>query len=481
MVEYKLERKNNMKLVLRIFNFILIGISAIAISFVMLTPLFKANISYTMNSDTICKLFEGKLDTDNDGHDDVNVSEVVNGRSLTIGLEIKLDNEKMNYYKEHNNEERVQKVRESLVDPLIEDIVGNETLKDIVKQLAEEMAKKAAKKSIKDSIKDHFLNDGDKNKDQSFLENAGIDDKFISDEVDHVFNVITAKEPEERTVTNLVESIIDVLVDTNVAFANAAEENPDEYGDYSSTKNRDEMRAEYNDKKEEITDQITETLQQYNLVEEGSDTILDIDTALAKLLEKMLDGGLDSGSPESSSSPVLPRYANNDEKSLTDVVKDAVIKLMNEKVLNEQTTNTIGDVLGYIGTYGLYVEIVFAAMWGLLALFALLKVFSKKKPYVYMGFFWWFAMILFGIIELVFGALLFVGPLFNTLTTRFITNAETLEYIGGLSVSLYSGLSVVWICNTVLFFFSIAYAIVGHKVKKQYKADKRAKKAAQAA
>ena len=87
------------------------------------------------------------------------------------------------------------------------------------------------------------------------------------------------------------------------------------------------------------------------------------------------------------------------------------------------------------------------------------------------------AIVIFGFVEVVFGALLFIKPILTALGSAVSLPAE----LAGLEFSMYSNLSVTWICNTILFFFSIAYAIIAHKVKIDYKVEKRAKKAAKAA
>ena len=93
-----------------------------------------------------------------------------------------------------------------------------------------------------------------------------------------------------------------------------------------------------------------------------------------------------------------------------------------------------------------------------------------------MGFFWWLAIVIFGLIELVFGAMLFIQPILGALKSV----VSLPEALLSLDFSLYSCFSICWICNTVLFFFSIAYAIIGHKAKVNYKVEKRAARVAAA-
>lgn len=493
MVEYKLERKNNMKLVLRIFNFILIGIAAVAMAFIAFTPLMQMNLNYTVETDTICNVFKGKLGEDGDNISESELRDIIvdktGGDGIKFSLTLKLESKGMKKMRDASNDERIDALYDEVFKPVIDQVVGNEEIKGVISGIAEAMAKKMAKKAIKDNLFNHIT--GDDHQTDEFLAGAGIDDTYIDSKVDDLFEALTAENASVDTVT---DEIVDIIKDLNGKIAGAEGSEYDEWRATSekSDEDIDGMRTE-------IKETLQEALETGNLVDDDG-KILSVDEALALIIEKAMNGeSLSSlggssgeGEGEGSESLVLPKYAESSEtslseeeqkteetkKSLSEVVSEAAWKMIEENIMKDESTkNTIGDILGMVSKYGMIVQYVFLGMWGILAVFAILKSISRKKPYVYMGFFWWFALILFGIIELVFGALLFIKPILTVLKGT-ITLPEALM---GLDFSIYSNLSVCWICNTVLFFFSIAYAVIGHKVKKQYKADKRAKKAAQAA
>lgn len=477
-----------MKNVLRIFNIILIALSAIAIGFVAFTPLLKMNLDYTVQTTDLENVFKGKLGEGSDSISDEELHDIIytsiGDDGIKFSLELKLESKGMKKMQNATNEQRIETLYDEVFKPIIKQVIDNQEIKAVINNLARTMAKKMAKKTVKEQIKDHIASADDK-ENPEFLNNVGITDQFIDDQVDILFDSITK---EDATISDVAASVVEVLVNTAESIAiNSLDDSYKEGGDNYV----DPASYQTDEFKETVETQLKDMLVENNLADENGN-ILSVDEALALVIEQMMNQASSSSSSSSSSeeshdSLVYAHYeglseeeqkTEENKKTLSDVVSDAAWSLINDNVFKDESTkNTIGDVLGMVSQYGMYVQYAFMGMWGILAIFALLKIFSKKKPYVYMGFFWWVAIILFGIIELVFGALLFIKPILTALKGTI----EIPAALAGLEFSLYSNLSIVWICNTVLFFFSIAYAIVGHKCKKQYKIEKRAKKAAQAA
>ncbi len=489
-----------MKNVLRIFNIILIAISAVAIGFVALTPLMKMNVDYTVQTTDLENVFKGKLGSGEDSISDEELHNIIvegtGGDGIKFSLELKLESKGMKKMRDGTNDDRVQVLYDEVFKPVIQQVIDNEEIKGVINELAKTMAKKMAKKTLKEQIRENLVS-GDDKENENFLDDIGITDEFLDQQTETIYNALTGNGGETKaTVDGVADAIINVLENTMDVFAQTAASNP-EYAEYGVEGSQYKSDEELQSMKDEIKTQLENMLVENNLAETdpetGEATILSVDEALAMIIEQMMNQATNSSSSSSSSSEeshslILAHYADSsaeeeakteeNKKTLSEVVSEAAWKLINDNVFKDDATkNTIGEVLGMVSKYGVIVEYVFMGMWGLLAIFALIKIFSKKKPYVYMGFFWWFAIVLFGIIELVFGAFLFIKPILTALKGTVAIP----EALAGLEFSLYSNLSIVWICNTVLFFFSIAYAIIGHKVKRDYKMEKRARKAAQAA
>ena len=476
-----------MRNVLRIFNIILIALSAIAIGFIAFTPLMQMNVDYTVETTDLENVFKGKLDSANGGVTDQELHDIIveqtGGDGIQFSLSLKLESKGMKKMRDASNDERIQALYDEVFKPVIQQVIDNKEIKAVVNELARTMAKKMAKKTIKDQIFSHLVGEDDKSK-SDFLDNAGVTDEFLDQQVDSIYNALTA---ENASISSVADSIINVLKDTTHQFQNATGAEYDSYSEGGSNYTSDE---EIDAKKEEIENTLKESLEANNLADEDGN-ILSVDDALALIISKMMDEANASTSSSSSSedkeeSIVLHHYADSSDedakteenkKTLSDVISDAAWKVINDNVFKDESTkNTIGDMVGLVSKYGMIVQYVFMGMWAILAVFALLKIFSRKKPYVYMGFFWWFAIVLFGIIEVVFGAFLFIKPILTALKGTVSLPAALMN----LNFSLYSNLSVCWICNTVLFFFSIAYAVIAHKAKVNYKVEKRAAKAAKA-
>ena len=483
-----------MKNVLRIFNIILIAISAIAIGFIAFTPLMQMNVDYTVETTDLENVFKGKLGSGDDSISDEELHKIIveqtNGDGIQFSLSLKLETKGMKKMRDASNDERVQALYDEVFKPVIQQVIDNDEIKGVINELAKTMAKKMAKKTLKEQIRENLVS-GDDKENENFLDDIGITDQFLDKQTETIYNALTGNGGETKaTVDGVADAIISVLENTMDVFAQAAADNP-EYAEYGVGGSEYKSDEELQGMKEEITSQLENMLVDNNLAETdpetGETTILSVDEALAMIIEQMMNQATDSSSSSSSSgeeshSLILAHYADSsaeeeakteeNKKTLSEVVSEAAWKLINDNVFKDESTkNTIGDILGMVSKYGVIVQYVFMGMWAILAIFAALKIFSKKKPYVYMGFFWWFAIVLFGLIEVVFGALLFIKPILNVLPVTLP------DALAKLSFSLYSNLSVCWICNTVLFFFSIAYAIIAHKVKVDYKVEKRAAKA----
>lgn len=496
-----------MKTVLRIFNIILIALSAVAICFVAFTPLLEMNVNYTVQTTDLENVFKGKLGEGEDSISEEELHDIIvtetHGDGIQFALSLKLDRDGMKKMRDGTNDDRINALYDSVFKPVIQQVIDNEEVKSVVNSLAKTMAKKMAKKTLKEQIRDNLLSEEDK-ANENFLNEIGITDEFLDQQTETIYNALTGNGGEEKaTVSGVTNAIVDVLSNTMDVFVQAANNNPSEYGEYGEggTNYIDfENSTEVAELKETINEQLETMLVDNNLAEKdpetGEVTILSVDDALAMIIEQMMNQSSNSSSSSSSSgssepkpepepSIILHHYENSSEeekteenkKTLSEVISEAAWKAINDNVFKDENSKaTIANVLGYTAKYGVIVEYVFIGMWAVLAIFALIKIFAKKKPYVYMGFFWWLAIVVFGLIEVVFGALLFIKPLLTALKSVVALP----EALMGLDFSMYSCLSVCWICNTVLFFFSIAYAIIAHKVKVDYKVEKRAAKAAAA-
>lgn len=487
-----------MKTVLRIFNIILIALSAVAISFIVFTPLLEINVNYTVQTTDLENVFKGKLGEGEDSISEEELHDIIvsetHGDGIKFSLSLKLERKGLKKMRDGTNDDRLNALRDVVFKPVVQQVIDNEEIKGVVNNLAKTMAKKMAKKTIREEIFNHLT--GEDEKTNEFLENAGINDEFLDTQVEHIYDALTT---DGATVNGVVNSVIDVLVATTNQFRNAEGAEYDEWRASDNNMSEDEIRS--SEMVNQITETLTQALQENNLADEEGN-ILSVDEALAMIIDQMMkQGGSGDSSSSGSSEPepepepsiILRHYENTstststseeegkkvdeNKKTLSEVITEAAWKTINDNVFkDENTKTTIADSLGYTAKYGVIAEYVFMGMWAVLAIFAFIKIFAKKKPYVYMGFFWWLAIVIFGLIELVFGAMLFIQPILGALKS-VVTLPEALL---SLDFSLYSCFSICWICNTVLFFFSIAYAIIGHKVKVNYKVEKRAAKAAAA-
>ncbi|MDY6275900.1 MAG: hypothetical protein SPL75_00190 [Bacilli bacterium] len=487
-----------MKTVLRIFNIILIALSAVAISFIVFTPLLEMNVNYTVQTTDLENVFKGKLGEGEDSISEEELHDIIvtetHGDGIKFSLSLKLEREGLKKMRDGTNDDRLNALRDIVFKPVIQQVIDNEEIKGVVNSLAKTMAKKMAKKTIREEIFNHLT--GEDEKTNEFLENAGINDEFLDAQVEHIYDALTT---DGATVSGVVNSVIDVLVATTNQFRNAEGDEYDEWRASDNNMSEEELRG--SDMVNQITETLTKALEDNNLADENGN-ILSVDEALAMIIEQMMNqGGSGDSSSSGSSEPepepepsiILRHFENTstsssqseeekkvdeNKKTLSEVISEAAWKTINDNVFkDENTKTTIADALSYTGKYGVIAEYVFMGMWAILAIFAFIKIFAKKKPYVYMGFFWWLAIVIFGLIELVFGAMLFVQPILGAI--KGVVSLP--EALLTLDFSLYSCLSVCWICNTVLFFFSIAYAIIGHKVKVNYKVEKRAAKQVAAA
>ena len=458
------------KLVLRIFNIALCVMSAFVIVMLFTQPVVDFNIGYKVSADQIVEVFEKNIPEDK--RSGINIQSIVGTEDLEVGMSLKIETKTMTSLKDKSDDEKIALLKTEVFTPAVKSVVENERVKTIIENLAKEIAKKAAKMALKSAFENYMVKDEDKGN-SDFLENAGIDDSFYDSHVDALYDSITKKDADLDSVT---DAICDCITD---AMNLLGAQEGSEYDAYSS--DAAEIKADIDEKKTEIKQELENTLKEYNLVDEDGN-ITSVDDAMALILQKMMDeaNGSSSGGEEKPSLHA-PRYADPSEedvekekKSLTDTVCDAAWKMIDEKVFEGDTKTTICNVLGYIGQYGSIVLYVFMGMWALLFVFALLHIFLPKKPYIYTGFFFWFFFVLIGIFQIALGGIPLISSNAMEIATKF--GATLPDSMSKLTFSLKSCFSYSFVVSVILFIFAIVYACFARKVKKERKAERRARR-----
>ncbi|MBR0301779.1 MAG: hypothetical protein IJQ92_01350, partial [Bacilli bacterium] len=214
-----------MKTVLRIFNIILIALSAVAISFIVFTPLLEMNVNYTVQTTDLENVFKGKLGEGEDSISEEELHDIIvtetHGDGIKFSLSLKLEREGLKKMRDGTNDERLNALKDEVFKPVIQQVIDNEEIKGVVNSLAKTMAKKMAKKTLKEQIRDNLLSEDDK-ANENFFNEIGLTDEFLDQQTETIYNALTGNGGETKaTVSGVTDAIVDVLSNTMDVFVEA--------------------------------------------------------------------------------------------------------------------------------------------------------------------------------------------------------------------------------------------------------------------
>lgn len=449
-----------MKWFLRIVNMAICAMATLCIVMFAAAPVVDFSVGYEVNTSEIKSFIEkSEFNEFELEGEKIKISDLLSDEKFTIPLAVDVTLKDLVDYSTKDENAVIELVTKDMINDLVGNVLSDPSVMEFINALSEKIAKEAAKYALKSALFENMGNPDHKT--DEYIEKLGIDDNYLNEKIDIVFTELSKDNANIEGVTNTVVDIAnDVIAKMN--------ESPD----------AEEVIPELTEEqKQDIKEGIEEILGEVELVDDQGN-IRSIEDAIFEFLAGMLPDELPTN--DASNSIVLHHYANSGESDKKQEVIDKLTKLVADSVNKELTKMLQVKYVVLVSRVFLGVIALTMALWLGLFIFALVKIFSKKKPYIYMGPFFWIGMFLFVIVQLVLGGIPVVLSNFLPTITSTIGSSLPIDnaIITRLVINFKSSFTVSLICALILFVVGIAYAIVGHKVKKQYKREKKAAKLA---
>ena len=419
-----------MKLIIRIFNFIIMALSLTATVLLFATPAFTFNSNIAIDVATFSKFVPETKYTSQ-----FNIVELIGTDSIQVRIKFTLDaggiTRNMDGKKEKINNEIVVKNVDEIADILHEPIdlitdysiraVIKSTVKDEITKQVEEARQKYNSTSTAEEIMDE----------------VGMDDAYFTRFSNALYDSANKDDATVDSVSNVLYGQIDE------ALAKAEESGLVDNSGFTQ------------DKKAVIQNNMVQILNELQLVN-GDGTLKKISQVsyiyLSSYLKGQLNGKVaDQTELEQKTSEAAPDYTDR-------LLGIFVVTLMPDAFYN---------IVGYV-SLGLFIGLfVFAATWIFLLGWTLFKTLTKK-PWTFFGPWFWLA----GVLQLVLGLGL-------TVVCKFMLPRMKLPLNGLPIKSVIIAPRTYALVPSILFLVSIllaiAYAILRAEAKRQYKEQEKAK------
>ena len=329
----------------------------------------------------------------------------------------------------------------------ISDEFINPTIDSVVEQIETtftQVAKVAAKSSIKKIVEDK-------------LQDTVGDDKNIYQELGNV-----NPELNQTSMSNDIDAIIDELEKDGATVDSVNAVFNEIYNKYSEALGNEHKSSE------DTKNELQETLENYNLVDENGN-ITSIDDAIAALLNDLLGNNNNSNEDSEEPAPIALRKMLNPYYEGEEVTEEEASAVANElKTFVNSKLNPSDVALGF--KIAGIVWAVFVLGWAIKLLQCIICLF-RKKPYIRVEF----IGIIAGIVQVVLA--LISGLLLLAFKFGFITTLVNLPLVGGLIAAIpFLGSSGVGLELTfsafvpgILVLVNLIYSIIYGFVKRSFK------------
>lgn len=421
-----------MKLIVRIFNVIILALSAVACIFLFNPPAFSFKSKITIDVVAISEFIPST-----EFSNDINIEELLGTDSIYCGINFTVDMNGLNDLKDGDKD----KINNTLIKPNLDDLLL--TLHEPVDLITDLFIRQNIVKLITEQVTNYVDEYAETLKTNNpaiapsipdtdeLMDEVGMDAEYFS-------NFAIALYDEANSDTASVDSVTDVLFEQIGEALGRA-------GSFIDSSAFDESQ------KESIKTSINDVFGSLGLIKEDGQHINKIThigyVYLSSFLYDQLKDTVDNAE--------LAQAADEDMSSYC----DRLISLFVENKIPD----IVYTVLGYVNL-GLYIGLfVFAGVWGLLALITLIKTFTKK-PWTIFGFWFW----IIGAVELVIGFGL-------TAITKFALSKFDIASLGlplsGLLVSIKTYALIPSIAFIVCIPLSIVYGFFKRRLKRKIKRE----------
>lgn len=354
-----------MKIVIRVLNIIIMAISVAAGVFLFMPPAFSFNSKVTVNVATFSQFVP-----ETEYSKDIDIPTLLGTDSIYVGLKFELDAKGIMDMKDGDKE----KIDESLISKNLKeaiemlhepvDLITDFTIRANIKRLISEQVYANVDQAVKTYNEKANLN----NKTEDVMDEVGINDAYFTNFANALYNSANA---DGATIDSVNDTLLDQINEALIRAESSGVADTSSFGD---------------SQKASMTESLKGVFTSLNLIEDDGVHLKKISAIAYMYLASYLKGQL----AESHDAATLERQTGENDEQYADRLLELFIK--------DKMPDIFYKIVGYV-SLGLFIGLfVFAAVWGILLLFTLIKTFTKK-PWTMFGFWFWIV----GIVELIIG------------------------------------------------------------------------------
>ncbi len=438
--------KTGSKFAVFLFNILIALLSAAAIVFFFLSPLWKVHVTYDLKAEKLEEMLKDEMG-------DVDLSEVV-GEGIPLKLTLTVQTtDVFSALTSSDTGKTVEKTIEANVDSIVDQL--SPTLDEIAEKFIRFVAKQGVQTVVKDQIREYLQESeptvSDKRMEE-LLDKAGFTDEYINQKTDSLIDAVYADGATVNSVADRATAVVEEV------FEKLAESGEEVFsGAALSEENKQNIRNTISKNLAAIAD------------EEGN---LDANDLAAKLLLDLLRSAKKSDAPESQTAGALLSTDKTPGDSATSGGENEDAK----EALKAEVRQYIMDGIGDNAAEGIVVALKIAAgvmcfvffTWAWLIVKMVCKLFSKNpavklKLPIWLG---WLPFLLLVLLPMGAVALLEAN-------VSFIVNAMSADMLEGinriLGITQFSFASSGWVAFAaaiLLIVVSIPYGILRRKLKR---------------
>lgn len=451
-----------MKLVIKILNLVYIAIAAVAITCFCSKPFLDLKANYKLGSNDLTELVSPLVSQKLDKEE---VKQCIGDK--TIAADVTLVIEATDVFHFQDKEGLKTKLDGSLETTAMSIV---KQMKDPLHEMAVKIAKKTAKQMISDSIA-HKIEAVSSTASAEAMEKAGIDDKYLSDFTEEVYDKLCEKDPTIDKVMEIVEVKMEDVLDK----LNAAEVDGFENTEGMSKDMTDTVRAD-----------MEKQFKDMGICDEDGN-ILNIDDAINTMLMYYIDGGNKSESNENTEKTTEETtegetgeggekvkrilFAEGSEEEETKKTEDELNQKLKNKLMQSIDEMAITSSFSeYLFIYFLFTMFLILP-WAALAIFSLIRVIRRKKVWTKVWYLFTFAFI-----QLILGVVLTIAvSKFLPQISGIIPLESLRSVLSTLTMSVTTSSFIPSILYLALIPLTIVYVILAHRVKANYRKEKYSK------
>ena len=450
-----------MKTVIRLFNFLIIGIAGAAIALLFLTSTLTFNSRISINNEFISNYFATVVEKVNQPAqsetdpvlkepfiNEINVSKVLGTDHVNLKIQFDLDFGEVNTFmgkqdKDLINQELIDKNLSAIFADVHEavNILTEYTARTALRSVAKKEIYKQVKKSLEET---HYPSTA-----TDIMDEVGMNDNYfrgfaktLYDAANTPDNPTTAKADDGCSVNKFVQTIKQQLEDV----LDEAEQITGGHVSKDAMLNNPNLD---NDLRNGFISVITSA----DLVQGDGETFVKMEKAAYVFLAKILKEQLSSSTPASELEPLAGES------------REAYAERLSKMYAHYMLPDLSYTIIGYT-SLGLFIGVlVFTAIWAVLIIITLIRTFSSKKPWTIFGPWFW----VIGSLQVVLGLALTIFCKFYLPGMSFVQNALAGSPIKSIALAPRTSVLIPSMIFLGTIVFAIIYTILAHPVKKEYK------------